>query len=77
MSTLFEILRSIQAIDKKMKLLAYCHSQVLPYKAVMLLYDVPKSTLSGWINEKGLKHYRVGRRVYFLRTEIDDFITNF
>jgi hypothetical protein len=46
-------------------------------KTIMETFGICPSTLHKWMNEDGLKFYKINKRVYFKRTDFNEWLEQF
>jgi len=44
---------------------------------IMRTLGISKSTLQRWMNDKGLKYYKVSRRVFFKTEDFNDWLESY
>ena len=44
---------------------------------IMKTLGISKSTLQRWMNDKGLKYYKVSRRVFFKTEDFNDWLESY
>ena len=64
--------RNMELIEKS----ANQQSQLLKVKDVCLLFKISKPTIYEWIRKGQLKSVKIESRRYFLRSDIENLITN-
>ena len=53
------------------------HSPFLDRHTIMETLGISKSTLQRWMNEEGLKYYKVSRRVFFKTDDFNDWLESY
>ena len=46
-------------------------------ETIMRTLGISKSTLQRWMNDKGLKYYKVSRRVFFKTEDFNDWLESY
>ena len=52
-------------------------SPFLDRHTIMETLGISKSTLQRWMNEEGLKYYKVSRRVFFKTDDFNDWLESY
>ncbi len=52
-------------------------SSFIDRKTILESFGISKSTLQRWMNDKGLKYYKVDRRVFFKRDDFNSWLETY